>query len=89
MLSNESFMRLLYRQEESESIVTGIRTMINGIIRTCFGLYFPQTNGLTQPATQPGDLKISDKNNWRGPDQKIKFEGELNLRGDLQFEGGL
>ena len=50
MLSNESFMRLLYRQEESESIVTGIRTMINGIIRTCFGLYFPQTNGLTQPA---------------------------------------
>ena len=41
------------------------------------------------PNFRGGDLKISDKNNWRGPDQKIKFEGELNLRGDLQFEGGL
>ena len=30
-----------------------------------------------------GGLKISDQNNWRGPDQKIKFFGgrELNFRG--------
>ena len=58
MLSNESFMRLLYCQAESESIVTGIRTIINGIIRTCFGLYFPQTNGLTQPAFTCSKLTI-------------------------------
>ena len=57
-MSNESFMRLLYRQEESEGIVTGIRTMINGIIRTCFGLYFPQTNRLTQPAFTCSKLTI-------------------------------
>ena len=31
------------------------------------------------------DLKISDQINWRGPEQKIKFGGELNLRGDLKF----
>ena len=32
---------------------------------------------------QAGDLKISDQNNWGGPEQKIKFffGGELNLRG--------
>ena len=31
-----------------------------------------------------GDLKISDQNNWGGPNQKIKFGGaELNFR-----EGG-
>ena len=30
-------------------------------------------------------LKISDQNNWGGPEQKIKFEEELNLRGDLKF----
>ena len=28
-----------------------------------------------------GDLKISDQNNWGGPEQKIKFGEELNLRG--------
>ena len=28
-----------------------------------------------------GGLEISDQNNWRGPEQKIKFfGGELNLR---------
>ena len=26
------------------------------------------------------DLKISGQNNWGGPEQKIKFGGELNLR---------
>ena len=31
------------------------------------------------------DLKISDQNNWGGPEQKIKFGGELNLRGYLKF----
>ena len=31
------------------------------------------------------DLKISDQNNWGGPEQKIKFGGKLNLRGDLKF----
>ena len=31
------------------------------------------------------DLKISDQNNWGGPEQKIKFGGELNLRGDLEI----
>ena len=28
-----------------------------------------------------GDLKISDQNTWGGPEQKIKFWGELNLTG--------
>ena len=32
-----------------------------------------------------GDLKISDQNKWGGPEQKIKFGGKLNLRGDLRF----
>ena len=32
-----------------------------------------------------GDLKISDQNNWGGTEQKIKFEVDLNLRGDLKF----
>ena len=30
-----------------------------------------------------GDLKISDQNNWGGPEEKIKFGGKLNLRGGL------
>ena len=34
------------------------------------------------------DLKISDQNNWGGPEQKLKFGEELNLRGELKFEGG-
>ena len=29
-----------------------------------------------------GDLKISDQNNGGGPEQKIKFGGKLNWRGD-------
>ena len=40
------------------------------------------------PPILGGDLKISDQNNWAGPEQKIKFEGELNLRGVLKFDGG-
>ena len=35
------------------------------------------------PLILGGGLKISDQNNWGGPEQKIKFGGELNLRGDL------
>ena len=30
------------------------------------------------------DLKISDQNNWGVPEQKIKFGGELNFRGDYE-----
>ena len=32
------------------------------------------------------DLKISDQNNWGGPEQKIKFlgGGALKLRGDIK-----
>ena len=37
------------------------------------------------PLILEGDLKISDQNNWGGPEQKIKFGGELNLRVDLKF----
>ena len=47
---------------------------------------------LPPPAPRPilgGDLKISDQNNWVGkPKQKIKFGGELNLKGDLKFQRG-
>ena len=33
-----------------------------------------------------GDLKISDQNNWGwGAEQKLKFGGVLNLKGDLKF----
>ena len=35
------------------------------------------------PLILEGDLKISDQNNWGGSEQKIKFGGELNLRGGL------
>ena len=38
------------------------------------------------PLILGGGLKISDQNNWGGPEQKNKFGGgELNLRGDLKF----
>ena len=38
------------------------------------------------PLILGGDLKMSDQDNWRGgPEQKIKFGGELNLRGDLKL----
>ena len=46
---------------------------------------------LAAPPNFRGDLKISNQNNWGGggeggrPEQKIKFGGELNLRGDLKF----
>ena len=36
------------------------------------------------PPNFRGDLKISDQTNSGGPEQKIKFGGELNLR----FKGG-
>ena len=39
------------------------------------------------PPSILGDLKISDQNNWGRPEQKLKFGGELNLRGDLKFGG--
>ena len=39
----------------------------------------------SSPPNFRGDLKISDQNNWGGPEQKVKFLGELNLRGDLKF----
>ena len=35
------------------------------------------------PLILGGDLKISDQNNWGRPEQKIKFGGDLNLRGGL------
>ena len=36
-----------------------------------------------------GDLKISDQNNWGGPEQKINFlGGELNLRGAYEPQWG-
>ena len=43
------------------------------------------------PNFRGGDLNISDQNVWGGgegeggPEQKIKFGGELNLRGNLKF----
>ena len=37
------------------------------------------------PLILGGDLKISDQNNLGGPEQKVKFKGELNLRGDLKY----
>ena len=40
---------------------------------------------LLSPNLRGGDLKISDQNNWGGPEQKIKFRGEQNLRGNLKF----
>ena len=40
------------------------------------------------PQILGGDLKISGQNYWGGggSEQKIKFGGELNLRGELKFE---
>ena len=35
------------------------------------------------PPNFRGDLKISDQNNWGGPEQKIKFGG-----GGAKFKGG-
>ena len=34
------------------------------------------SGGTPPPNFRGGDLKISDQNNWRGPEQKIKF-GDL------------
>ena len=40
---------------------------------------------VTLPPNFRGALKISDQNNWEGPEQKNKFwGGKLNLRGALK-----
>ena len=39
------------------------------------------------PLILGGGLKISDQNNWGGPEQKIKFVGEINLTGGLYIVG--
>ena len=49
----------------------------------CIAKYFESSNMVAAPLILGGDLKISDQNNWGGPEQKIKFGGELNLRGGL------
>ena len=36
-----------------------------------------------------GGLKISDQNNWRGPEQKIKFGGRAKFKGGAIILGGL
>ena len=33
------------------------------------------SNKVAAPLILGGDLKISDQNNWGGPEQKIKFGG--------------
>ena len=35
------------------------------------------------------ELKVSDQNNWEGTEQKIKFGGELNLRGGGAYKHSL
>ena len=49
----------------------------------CIAKYFESSNMVAATLILGGDLKISDQNNWGGPEQKIKFGGELNLRGGL------
>ena len=34
------------------------------------------------------DLKISDQNNWRGTEQKIKFGGRARFKGVTKILGG-
>ena len=46
-----------------------------------------------QPSPPPSgifmqDLKISDQNNWRGPEQKIKSGGEAKFKGGPKVLGG-
>ena len=52
---------------------------LNLLLKYCLVMVF---HGSSVPNFR-GDLKISDQNNWGGPEQKIKFGGELNLRGGL------
>ena len=48
-----------------------------------------KSNMIAVPPILGGDLKISDQNNWGGgPEQKNKFWRELNLMGNLKFQGG-
>ena len=56
---------------------------------TLYIIHYEHGSSSPPPPPPPilgGDLKISDQNNWGGgPEQKIKFGGELNLSGDLKF----
>ena len=40
------------------------------------------------PLILGGDLKISDQNNWRGTEQKIKFGGRARFKGVTKILGG-
>ena len=40
------------------------------------------------PPILEGDLKISDQNNWGGPEQKIKFGGGAKFKGGPKILGG-
>ena len=44
----------------------------------------PPTHRPPPPLILEGDLKRSDQNNCGEPEQKHKFGGEQNLRGDLR-----
>ena len=54
---------------------------------TIIAYFLTDTVNMVAAATNfRGDLKISDQNNCGGgPEQKIKFGGELNLRESLKF----
>ena len=39
----------------------------------------------SNPLILGGDLKISDHNNWGGPEQTIKLGGGAEFKGDLKF----
>ena len=40
------------------------------------------------PLILGGDLKISDQNNWGGPEQKNKFEGGAKFKEGPKILGG-
>ena len=40
------------------------------------------------PLILGGDLNISDQNNWRGPEQKIKFGGRARFKGGPKILAG-
>ena len=42
----------------------------------------------SSPSNFKGDEKISDQNNWGGPDQKIKFCGGAKCKGGPNILGG-
>ena len=41
------------------------------------------------PSILGGDLKISDRNSWGGPEQKTKFVGEAKFKGRPKILGGV